>query len=88
VAPQVTSGRWRISRPYATARIRLSEKPVIVAIRMITSRSGDWPLASADIPRSIVAPPQPASWRFQNAWFLLAKNGVGRMGKTAMSHPP
>ena len=70
-----------------TARIRLIENPVMLDIRMMTRRSGDWPLARVDIARSMAAPPQPASWRFQNAWFLLAKNGVGRMGKTAIGTP-
>src|SRR3546814_15995877 len=70
-----------------TARIKLIEKPVTVVTRITASRSSDWLLAKAESARSRKADPQPISWRFQNARFLLAKKGVGRNGKTAISIP-
>src|SRR3546814_6725023 len=70
-----------------TARIKLIEKPVTVVTRITASRSSDWLLAKAESARSRKADPQPISWRFQNALFLLAKKGVGRNGKTAISIP-
>src|SRR3990167_8747498 len=70
-----------------TARIRLIEKPVIVVTRTTASRSSGWSLANAESARRRNADPQPISWRFQKALFLLAKKGVGRNGKTAMVFP-
>ena len=47
-----------------------------------------WSFASADMMRSASTPPQPASCRRQKAWFLFAKNGVGRRFSIAMTGRP
>src|SRR5690606_2788748 len=62
-----------------TERIRLIEKPVTVAISVVTSCSG-LPLAMLVVARSRAAPPHPASCNRQKALFLSAKNGVGAKG--------
>src|SRR5690606_29288401 len=64
-------------------RMRLTEKPVTVAIRVVTSCSG-LPLAMLVAERSSAAPPQPTSCSRQKAWFLSAKKGVGLNGKLAI----
>ena len=60
------------------------QKPVIVAISTSTRNDSGWPLARLDIARSSNAPPQPTTCSRQKAWFLFAKNGVGRNGRTAI----
>ena len=63
----------------------------MVAMRMMTSRSGDCPLASADMARSSVAPPQPARDHANRrvdtaptpAWAEKAKTAVPRDAGTS-----
>jgi len=60
------------------------EKPVIVAISTSRKKDSGLSLAALVMARSTMAPPQPAICNCQKARFLLAKNGVGRIGKTPM----